>query len=380
MLVSVKEMKVPTVVNIKTTDKGSAKKDKFKESMLTDITRYYDSEEVKNESEFVEKINIIKSHFQMDDHPLSQFLSIFSEEFWKFYTEFLRKKDLEEDDIYEMDPEHLEEATYSCKKGIKNIIFWFCIVIIAMYKLDLAGKELDQDLLLNTITSLLLKNDVYFTLYNLLAKSQTRSLSHIQENMNKLQKLRPQHLGVSDILSLDSRAREHFAGSFKSEHILNSTKQPYFLTIDRLQNIMQIEWNLTKMDIIFRIFTGILWDELKMFWENYKYKSKKELFVDSDSLRLLMIYVLIQVKKSKLKIDLDLIQEFMPPVLEFTNRAYYITLLQSAFEYIESLTEDKIEDLIDRWTLHKSLWKDQHRWRSFHGKLFYYFRIRSCVK
>lgn len=85
-----------------------------------------------------------------------------------------------------------------------------------------------------------------------------------------------------------------------------------------------------------------------MFWEGSKYVSKKELFIDSDSLRQLMIYVVIQVKKSKLKVDLDIIQEFMPPVLEFTNRAYYITLLQSAFEFIDSLTDDKIEELLGK--------------------------------
>lgn len=81
MLISMKEMTVPAVVNIKKSKRKDSNRCNLNESVLTDITRYYKSEEVKNENEFVEKINIIKGHFQAPDHPLSEFLSIFSQEF-----------------------------------------------------------------------------------------------------------------------------------------------------------------------------------------------------------------------------------------------------------------------------------------------------------
>ena len=89
-------------------------------------------------------------------------------------------------------------------------------------------------------------------------------------------------------------------------------------------------------------------EELRLFWDGYRNFKKKDMFIDGPTLRLLMVYVLTQTKQSKLKIDLDLIQEFMPKVLEFTNRAYYIAMLQSAFEFIDNLTEEKTTELLTK--------------------------------
>lgn len=85
-----------------------------------------------------------------------------------------------------------------------------------------------------------------------------------------------------------------------------------------------------------------------MFWGGHKYLSKGELYIDQHSLRLLMIYIIIQTKQSKLKIDIDLVHEFMPKVLQYTNRAFYITMLQSAYEYIENLTDSKLSELYEK--------------------------------
>uniref|UniRef100_A0A7S3N6W9 VPS9 domain-containing protein n=1 Tax=Euplotes harpa TaxID=151035 RepID=A0A7S3N6W9_9SPIT len=72
------------------------------------------------------------------------------------------------------------------------------------------------------------------------------------------------------------------------------------------------------------------------------------MYIDSNTLRMLMVYVLVQTQSSKLKIDFDLVQEFTPQVLKFTNRSYYITLLQSAFEYIDDMTDTRVLELMER--------------------------------
>ena len=60
---------------------------------------------------------------------------------------------------------------------------------------------------------------------------------------------------------------------------------------------------------------------------------------------MLMVYILIQTQWSKLKTDLDIIQEFIPQVLKFTNRSFYIALLQSAFDFIDHMTEWRLKEL-----------------------------------
>lgn len=130
--------------------------------------------------------------------------------------------------------------------------------------------------------------------------------------------------------------------------ILEETIQPYFKTIERLMLIMKLECPLTKLDVIFRIFTEVLSSELNHFWHGNDFIFDKEMYIDSNTLRMLMVYVLVQTQSSKLKIDFDLVQEFTPQVLKFTNRSYYITLLQSAFEYIDDMTDMRVLELMER--------------------------------
>lgn len=125
-------------------------------------------------------------------------------------------------------------------------------------------------------------------------------------------------------------------------------KVPYWHTIERFQYLTKLECPLTKIDIIFLIFSEIMPHELAEFWEGYSQISKKDMYINSENLKKLMTYVAIKAKKSKIMIDLDIIQEFMPFGLKFTNKAYYITLLKSAFEYIESLTDSKIDELVNK--------------------------------
>ena len=49
-----------------------------------------------------------------------------------------------------------------------------------MYKLHISENDLDQDLLYNYATGLLLRNDTYFAIYNLCAKSESLSLYQMQ--------------------------------------------------------------------------------------------------------------------------------------------------------------------------------------------------------
>jgi len=382
-LLSLKEIRVPHIVGKKAFQYNQMKKqDNFK-SVISDITIYYNPNDVKKVNEFAEKCKVIKGrfcnsflgHLESKKNPICSILEQFEKNFWDYYMQYLCIKEENLDDPCESASQEMENATILAKRDVKNMIYLTCITIVAMYKLNLSQKSLDQDLLMNTVTSHILQSNIYFVLYNMIAKNQASSLSQIQSKMETLKNLRPQHLDVSDTLSLDSSLREHLIGSWKEEELKKQIKQPYHQTIERLQVITQLEWCLTKLDVLFKIFTGILCDELKDFWKGNQYLSKKDLYIDASSLRSLMVYILVQVNNSKLKVDLDLIQEFMPPVLEFTNRAYYVALMQSAFEFIDSLTDDKITELLNKSTAQQSVLESQ-RCKSFMSKS-YLLKFRS---
>jgi hypothetical protein len=61
--------------------------------------------------------------------------------------------------------------------------------------------------------SLVIRRNIYFVIYNLGAKSETHSIYKMQQKMEKLSDLRPQHLDISEILSLDANTREHVIGN-----------------------------------------------------------------------------------------------------------------------------------------------------------------------
>ena len=75
--------------------------------------------------------------------------------------------------------------------------------------------------------------------------------------------------------------------------------------------------------------------ELKEFWKGVDEVKEADLYIDADSLKALAIYILVQSKWSKLLVDILIAEEFTPEALKYTNRAYYLTVLHSAFEFIE---------------------------------------------
>ena len=75
--------------------------------------------------------------------------------------------------------------------------------------------------------------------------------------------------------------------------------------------------------------------ELTEFWKNVPGVKETDMYIDADALKALAIYILIQTKCSKLLVDILIAEEFTPEALKYTNRAYYLTVLHSAFEYIE---------------------------------------------
>jgi hypothetical protein len=157
--------------------------------------------------------------------------------------------------------------------------------------------------------------------------------------MDGLAGMKPLHLGVSRVLSLSPELRVDYLGWSTDPFIIKEIEKPYYQTIEKLPKIQEIENPILKLEFLFQLFTEDLVRELRSFWGNTKEISKNDLYIDADSLKAITIYILIQTKWSKLLVDILMIEEFSPDTIKMTNRAYYLTVLYSAFEYLEEMSE-----------------------------------------
>lgn len=167
---------------------------------------------------------------------------------------------------------------------------------------------------------------------------------------------------------------EHFPIQVNLENCTDSI--PFPMTIERMQMLVHLECPLMKLDVIFRIFIGIMAEELEQYFKG----PKRDLIVESSDLRWLMVYILVQTRQPKLSIDIDLVQEFMPNVLKYTNRAFYISMLQSAYEYIDTLTDKDVEELFEKINLTNSMKQTNPKKAHSSNSLKFYVNIDEDSK
>lgn len=70
------------------------------------------------------------------------------------------------------------------------------------------------------------------------------------------------------------------------------------------------------------------------------------MFIDADSLKAIMIYILIKAKCVKLLVDIVVCESFTSEAIKYTNRAYYMTVLHTAFEYLETVSQKQIDEYL----------------------------------
>ena len=171
------------------------------------------------------------------------------------------------------------------------MIFCISMTIIHMYSMDIYDNNLALDLLYNTITSNLVSDETYFVMYNLIAKSKQMMLHDMQQNMQKLEGIMPSVLGVGGVHCLD---RDHLKAQmqkYDKVYIHDSKFVAFSQTIQKFQYLIKLECPLSKIDVIFRIFTEIMVNELREFWSEIPEVTDDMLYIDSEDLKKLMIYI-----------------------------------------------------------------------------------------
>lgn len=225
---------------------------------------------------------------------------------------------------------------------VLNMVFSMFITIIKFYSLELEGNELRKDLILTLITNKMLQSYVYFVLHNLITLQNEARIVKLQERFKALEGIRPCHLGANKILSMDPTLRIQLIGPGSKETTKMAMNLPYFRTIKHLQSLSRIENPIQKLEKLYQIYSSLCSKELQIFWHNDRYFSLDKLYVDANSLRSIVIYTLIQTQSPKLLTDVLIVEKFTPKSLQYTNRAYYMTVLHSAFEFIEEMTDEEV--------------------------------------
>mmetsp|Transcript_20358 Transcript_20358/g.23511 ORF Transcript_20358/g.23511 Transcript_20358/m.23511 type:complete len:149 (+) Transcript_20358:81-527(+) len=147
------------------------------------------------------------------------------------------------------------------------MIVTLLIVVSKFYNLNLQNDQIWNDIFLNIITCLVCRKYVYFTLYNLVTLSITDRINTVQCKLQNLQSIRPKDLGASDILNMCPILRYNLCGAPMSSEIIQEIKLPYLRTIQALIKLREVEAPIIKLEIIHKIFTKILPNELRNFWQ-----------------------------------------------------------------------------------------------------------------
>lgn len=177
-----------------------------------------------------------------------------------------------------------------------------------------------------------------------MTKKFYKRISLIQDNIEKLQDLKPEDLGVSRLISMNLDYRREIMGSNRPK-----LAKPFFAyskTIEHVTRIRGTESVICKLEFVYRLLTEIMTTELKEFWCGEKYFPQDKLFIDADSLKGLLIYIVIKTKCAKILMDIICVEEFTPESVKFTNRFYFMTALHSAFEFLEELTDKRLNNLL----------------------------------
>ena len=346
--------------------------------------------------DFLDKLEGIKDDLKNKNHPIKNFIEEFDTQFWNQYLIYMWKKD-QLIDLLDKDF-NIDELYDKVIGDIKDFLVQLKASLVEHFDLDTEDDEVKEDLVTTYLTSLVLRNNIYFIIYNIMAMKYEERLQRLHKIFKELENVRPSHFEANDIISMDPILRwsvldngsqlikkletinleevrsdnKHFSEDdyLTAQTMLKmldhkSIQQPYCKTIQKLRAIQKIENPVRKLEKMFQIWWNICSKELYQFWKSDKYFKKKELYIDSSDLKSIMTYALVQTQWPKLLIDILIIENFTPKSLQFTNRAYYMTVLHSAFEFIEmidqkSFTSSPKNIILSEYSLEKFMSQIEH--------------------
>lgn len=300
-----------------------------------------------------EKINI--QIYNNDAHPLKIILNNFHQ--W-FQQKFL--------DYISLNCVNIKEDKKEVYKKIKNNIDSFCLMlgkaILLFYGMTIGEYNHSEiDLVLMFTYRLILTNETYLIVYNIISSYLSDSIEIFTKVINKLEKCIPSDISISNYFAMNPLFREKFSKNNSSnnstnileDHLINKesinldkltsfeSSNSYEESIKILNEIRNIECPELKIIHLEKLIKKIA-EEIDKFWEGYDIP-KKDLTVDPDNLLSIIIYITIKSKNSKLLSEVEYMDSFITNTSKISGKGYNLSVLSVACKY---LLEDKLNTIL----------------------------------
>ena len=90
-----------------------------------------------------------------------------------------------------------------------------------------------------------------------------------------------------------------------------------------------------KLEYIYQVFNRLMIAEIDEFWRSVPQLDPSHLEIDYENLNGIAIYIALKSNQPILIVDILFIENFVSEAIMTTNRAYQMTVLHSALQFIE---------------------------------------------
>lgn len=158
------------------------------------------------------------------------------------------------------------------KNEIKDFIEQIVNVVCEFYEIKMSMKDIKRDLLVNMITNIVIREDIYFILFRMYSKM-------LNEDIQKMHTVLTSDYAQENLISLASRnvAKQfRMEPEYREEFPMKKTKEgkkelslngkPYQAIINRMRQLDEMESPMLKCEHIYKCCTDEILKTLEGFW------------------------------------------------------------------------------------------------------------------
>jgi len=298
---------------------------------------------------------LIKRHLKEKKHPLRELIETFKSSFYEYWLPSLTKASPSSD-------RSIKEALKTKERAVDEVHYFIKMLFFAtvkFYTIEIKERDLKKDLLINLLTNIVLTEDVYFILFQLISKSLEPQLQNLKAAMAKSPGcLSFDRLKVPKAFQFDEEFRNLFEDEESASFYDNSRalgvgdstlsftvlqrsteksqyggSNAYADTIRRLLQVIKIEQPMSKLEHIYNCCTKSIEQELDAFWHQKKIPSS-DLYIDADKLQGIMIYIISRTNYPQILTEITITEEFLTKAVQLSNRAFYVVMIRASIEYL----------------------------------------------
>ena len=180
-----------------------------------------------------------------------------------------------------MNPDHMPKVIAEVQNWVRIIFF----SVLKFYRINLQSPEgsfncdFRKDLLLNMITSLVMMDQTYSIIMNIILQASAGRVKQISKNMASYRfKVNLEKLGVSNYFHFNTAFRDQVIResklvpeeeriNFESVHEKSvDLAIPFERTIAALKEIPEVNSPMSKLEYIFQVFNTLMISEIDEFW------------------------------------------------------------------------------------------------------------------